>query len=269
MLSDTEFRQLLEHLDRPWAGFRKVRKGVKKRVRRHMASLGCSTFERYLQTLTRRADARATCEQCLRVTISRFFRDEQLWQTLEERILPDLINRHPPPMRIWSAGCACGEEPYSLAMVWAELGRPMALDIVATDTGEDCLDRARAGLFGRSSLKQLPDRLRERYFCPQKGGRQYLIRCHRLPPIRWRQHDLLGPPFEDGRFHLILLRNNLLTYYQGPDRQAAFERVMAALTPGGVLVTGAHEHLPVHTNHLDRDHGCPWIYRYQTSHREK
>ena len=116
---------------------------------------------------------------------------------------------------------------------------------MATDTGADCLPSARAGVFCRSSLKQLPDRLREQYFCPQRGGRQYLIRLHRLPAIRWQQHDLLGPSFEDGRVHLVLLRNNLLTYYHGPDR------------------------LAVHTDRLDRDHGCPWIYRYETSPREK
>lgn len=269
MLSDTEFRLLLEHLDRPWAGYRKVRKGVKKRVRRHMADLGCSTIEQYLRVLTRRPGARAACEQCLRVTISRFFRDRQLWQTLAERILPDLVNRFAPPIRTWSAGCACGEEPYSLAMVWVELGRPAALDLVATDTGADCLARARTGVFGRSSLKHLPDRLRDRYFCPQKSGRQYLIRRHRLPSIRWQQHDLLGPPFEDGTFHLILLRNCLLTYYQGPGLLAAAARVMAALSPGGYLVTGTHETPPVGAFRLNREPDCPWIYRHETYPLEK
>jgi chemotaxis protein methyltransferase CheR len=269
MLSDTEFRQLLEHLDRPWAGFRKVRKGVKKRIRRHMAELGCSTIEQYLRVLPRRPGARAACEQCLRVTISRFFRDRQLWQALGERILPDLVTRFSPPIRIWSAGCACGEEPYSLAILWEELGRPAALDLVATDTGADCLARACAGVFFRSSLKRLPDGLLERYFCPQKGGRQYLIRLHRLPSIRWQQHDLLGPPFEEGPFHLILLRNNLLTYYQGPDLLAGSARIMAALSPGGYLVTGSHETPPLGPFRLKRDPGCPWIYRHETSSREK
>jgi chemotaxis methyl-accepting protein methylase len=104
MLSDTEFRQLLEHLDRPWAGFRKVRKGVKKRIRRHMAESGCSTIEQYLRILTRHPGAQTALEQCLRVTISRFFRDRQLWQAIGERILPDLVNWFSPPIRIWSAG---------------------------------------------------------------------------------------------------------------------------------------------------------------------
>ncbi|BBO70412.1 chemotaxis protein CheR [Desulfosarcina alkanivorans] len=261
MLSDTEFRQLLHHLDRPWAGYRKVRKGVKKRIRRHMAGLGCSTVDAYLWELAQRPDARAVCEQGLRVTISRFFRDRELWQALESRVLPGLIDRFPAPIRIWSAGCACGEEPYSLAMVWEELGRPARLDLLATDAGGACLARARAGVYNPSSLKRVPDGLRDRYFDSRKGGRQCLIRSGRLTPIRWRQHDLLDPPPEGDPFHLILLRNNLLTYYRGRCLQAALTRIMAALVPGGCLVTGAHERLPVSACRLDRDEGCPWIYR--------
>ena len=75
MLNDDDFRELLQSLDRPWAGYRKVRKGVKKRVRRQMEQLGCRSMEDYLQQLRARPEVRAACEKCLLVTISRFFRD--------------------------------------------------------------------------------------------------------------------------------------------------------------------------------------------------
>jgi chemotaxis protein methyltransferase CheR len=164
MLSDTEFRELLHHLDRPWAGYRRVRKRVKKRVRRHMATMGGSTIDAYLLALDRLSGAREACEQCLQVTISRFFRDRELWQTLRERILPELVEQFPAPIRIWSAGCACGEEPYSLAMLWEELGRPTQLDLLATDANSACLAHARAGVYSLSSLKRMPEKIRERYF---------------------------------------------------------------------------------------------------------
>lgn len=261
MLSDTEFRKLLEYLNRPWSGYRKVRKGVKKRVRRHMEHLGCSTVEQYLLTLSRQPGAKAACEQCLRVTISRFFRDRQLWQALEERILPDLARRFPPPIRIWSAGCACGEEPYSLAMVWDRLAGMPALKLLATDAIGECLARARSGIYPQSSLKEVPDEVRKRYFAAQKRGRRFLVRSHRLAPVCWLRHDLLGPPPEGAPFHMILLRNNLLTYHQGADLHSAFGRIIGALAPGGCLVTGAHERLPVPSFRLTRDDGCPWVYR--------
>ncbi len=264
MLTDADFRNLLEHLNRSWAGYRKVRKGVKKRVRRHMQNLGCSTVEQYLAQRTNQPGVKAAQEQCLRITISRFFRDRHLWQTLRTRCLPGLVERFSPPIRIWSAGCANGEEPYSLAMLWDEVRCLPALDILATDAGEACLDRVRTGAYSRSSLKEVPDEMRERYFESRKGGRQFLIRSHRMTPICWRQHDLLDPLPDGGPFHMILLRNNLLTYYQGPDLQAAFTRVVAILSPGGWLVTGAHERLPVSAFKLIMDKGCPWVFRLDT-----
>ncbi len=263
MLSDTEFRKLLEHLNRPWSGYRKVRKGVKKRLRRHMEGLGCSTLEQYLVRLARQTDASRACEQCLRVTISRFFRDRQLWQALKARILTDLAVQFTPPIRIWSAGCARGEEPYSLAMVWNELVHQPALNLLATDAGRACLACARAGVFSRSSLKEVPDAMREKHFESRNGGRQFVIRSQGLPSIRWQQHDLLDPPPEGGPFHMILLRNNLLTYYQEPDLLDACVRIISTLVPNGYLVTGSHERLPVLEFKLIREMDCPWVYRLE------
>jgi len=261
MLSDTELRILLDRLDRPWCGFRKVRKGVKKRLRRQMQALGCSTIEQYLQQIHHRQTAMEGCQEALRVTISRFFRDRQLWQTLQTDILPDLVNRFPAPIRIWSAGCACGEEPYTLAMVWGELESSVKVDLLATDASLACLDRARIGRYPASSLKEVPVDLKEKYFQRKKGGRQAQIRHDRLPPIRWQKHDLLDPSPGSNVFHLILLRNNLLTYYRGSALETALGRILAWMAPNGYLVIGAHEHLPPEKTSLVKSPSCPWAYR--------
>lgn len=261
MLSDESFRQLLEHLNRPWRGYRKVRKGVKKRVRRHMDVLGCDTIEVYLKRLDHDHQSRKDAEAALRVTISRFFRDRMLWQALAERILPAAVQCWSPPLRIWSAGCASGEEAYSMAMVWDSLLHSPPVEILATDLDTACLERAVNGRYPASSLKEVPADLKERYFDARKGGRQYIIRAHRLPSICWRQHDLMGTPPEEERFHLILLRNNLLTYHQGGPLRAAFERIVDALVPNGYLITGSHEKIPDADIRWARDDACPLIYR--------
>jgi chemotaxis protein methyltransferase CheR len=259
MLSDPDFHELLEHLNRPWAGFRRVRKGVKKRIRRHMVELGCSTIEQYLVAISH-PQIRAACEQCLRVTISRFFRDRQLWQALQERILPNLSLDVAPPLRIWSAGCASGEEAYSLAMVCAALSLAITPILVASDAQEVCLERAREGIYNRRSLKELPDEMQKRYVDIRGSGRRVSIRQDRLPPIRWQIHDLMQAPVDGGPFHLILLRNNLLTYYQKRPLEVALARVLSTLTPGGALVIGRHERLPSADLPLNKDQGCPWIF---------
>jgi chemotaxis methyl-accepting protein methylase len=263
MLSDDEFRQLLDFLDRPWAGFRKVRKGVKKRVRRHMEQLECSTLKRYLSIIESDPLARVACEQCLRVTISRFFRDKGLWENLERRLLPEIMDRFPDSVKIWSAGCANGEEAYTLAMVLEELASPHQaaprLEILATDADAACLQRARAGQYPLSSLKELPEALKKRWFHKVPGTRQWHIDPLLQKHIEWQTHNLLDPQPRRG-FQLIFLRNNLLTYYQGVVMKNALEQVIAAMKTGGILIVGSHERLPTTDFPLKRDFICPWVY---------
>ncbi len=120
-MNDQHFHQLLQHLGLSWRGYRKVRKGVKKRICRHMYQLGCRDVSTYLLKLDKNEDARLQCEQNMAVSISRFFRDRKLWETLEKEILPELIEKHREKIAVWSAGCACGEEVYSLKILWGRL----------------------------------------------------------------------------------------------------------------------------------------------------
>jgi chemotaxis protein methyltransferase CheR len=109
-MDDQQFRQLLQHFGLSWRGYHKVRKGVKKRIRRHMHQLGCRNLSTYLLQLAKNEDAKMQCEQIMAVSISRFFRDRKLWEILEKEILPELIEKHRAKIAVWSVGCACGEE---------------------------------------------------------------------------------------------------------------------------------------------------------------
>jgi chemotaxis protein methyltransferase CheR len=264
MLGDDEFRRLLKHLDRPWSGFRKIRKGVKKRVRRHMQAAGCTSIDAYLDLLNRNAQAYAECQRCLTVTISRFFRDPRLWDHLRTRVLPELIKRFPERLTAWSAGCANGEEPYTLAMIWEQLAAmlppPPILEILATDAEPACILRAKAGRYPQSSFREMPEDFRKRWFQKTPGSRWWQIDAYLRARVRWRVHQLLEDP-PKRCFQLILLRNNLLTYYQGPVMTTALERIAASLAKGGVLVVGSHERLPPMGVALTRDPESPWVYR--------
>jgi len=263
MLSDHEFRQLLDDLDRPWAGFRKVRKGVKKRVRRHMEQLGCFRIEDYIEHIHRNPYARNECDRCLMVTISRFFRDRRLWDHLQHHVLPALIDRYQDGLAAWSAGCANGEEPYSLAMIYKEAAASSRfaahLHILATDADDAGLLRAAAGLYPASSLSEIPEHLKTRYFFKVRGGRQWRIDPGLREDITWQVHHLLeAPPL--GPFHLIFLRNNLLTYYQGAVIEDALAHIAVSLVPDGVLILGSHERLPANDLAFIRSPACPWVY---------
>ncbi len=263
MLSDDEFRQLLLHLNRPWAGFRKVRRGVKKRLRRHMQVLDCQSLGSYLKKIDHQSEARDRCEQCLTVTISRFFRDRHLWAYLQNQVLPHLLQCFPYGLNAWSAGCANGEEPYSLAVLWEEMPSPQkeacALKILASDADAVCLQRASNGVYSASSLKEVPQSFRERWFQKVPGKRQWQIDGQLGKRIKWYPHQLLDPP-PIGPFHIIFLRNNLLTYYQGLRLQESFRGILQTLESGGILVIGSHERIPDCDVVLQRDSICPWIF---------
>ena len=109
-LDDEGFRKLLQHFQLSWSGYRRVRKGVKRRLGRRMALLGYMDVEAYLRTITQDASEERTARELLTVSISRFFRDRKLWSVLGEYFLPRWAGKSRQEFRVWFAGCACGEE---------------------------------------------------------------------------------------------------------------------------------------------------------------
>ena len=246
-MDDNQFSMLLEYLDYSWPGYRKVRKGVKKRIRRHMQQVYCRDISAYLKVLDRQPARRQECELLMTVSISRFFRDRRLWELLERRWLPDIIANDPPKLTVWSAGCACGEEVYSFKIIWEQLGQQFknmpALDLLATDRHPQYLERARSGIYNRSSLREVAPDWRQLYFKSRQGSRQYMIKDHLRNRIRWEVHYLSTDP-PGGEFNIICLRNNVLTYYRQEAQKKALAGVLNCLSPGGLLVIGCHETLP-------------------------
>ncbi len=263
-MDDDQFHQLLTYLDFSWDGYRKVRKGVKKRISRHMKELGCDEVAAYRMILACDGSARRECERLMTVSISRFFRDRRLWEGLREEILPPLVRRRGDPFRVWSAGCAGGEEAYSFNMLWALLKETLPsmpeLIITATDLNDECLERARAGVYTPGSLREVSKGLRKRFFETLVKGQRYGVKPFLKENIRWERHQLLSAPPADG-FHLILLRNNVMTYFQEPLRIEALNQVTQSLPPSGLLVLGARERLPEACEGLVALPDYPFIYK--------
>lgn len=264
MLTDDDFRKLLDHYDRPWRGFRKVRKGVMKRVRRHMDSLHCSSISEYIDILDRSRIEEETLQAHLRVTISRFNRDRHLWDYLMDHAFPCLLQQT-DKLNIWSAGCSCGEEVYSLKILWhIHFPSYPAISILATDANSQCLERAQAGIYQKNSLREIPEDTLSQCFVRSQRKNEYAILPQFKENIVWQQHDILSlPPAE--KFHIIFLRNNLLTYYNAPLQSAALCKILGTLSPGGYLVVGSHETLPELPFSLTRSEKCPVVYQLKNS----
>lgn len=253
-MDDQQFRQLLRRLGLSWSGYRRVRKGVKKRIRRHMQQLGYKSVAEYMLALDKDQELRLQCEKLMSVSVSRFFRDRGLWQILGDHVLPNLVAMSRERVMVWSAGCACGEEAYTFKILWdlsqGHFQHLPALEVWATDLNPLYLDRARAGIYPRSSLREVTENIRSTYFEPLKGARQYRVAPSLRKGIWWEVHNLLhDPPAQD--FHLIFLRNSLLTYYSSELKEPAFRKLVDRLLPGGFLIIGSHEKIPLLIENLN------------------
>ena len=264
IMDDDQFRQLLNAFNFSWAGYRKVRKGVKKRISRHMQELNCPNINAYLDLVNKSAALRQECEKRMTVSISRFFRDRQLWHDLESEILPGLIKSEKKILRVWSAGCARGEEVYSFKIVWDRLkekyGELPEIKIAATDMHPDYIEQARAGIYTKSSLKEVPREVREHYFDAKKSGNRFDIKAAFKKNIEWSVQDILSNP-PGSAFDMIFLRNNLLTYYKEHLKAEGLKTVIRALVPDGWLIVGSHEKIPAAISNIQRHISIPWAYR--------
>lgn len=253
----------LPQLARRWAGYRKVREIVCKRLRRRLHALALADLDAYRSYLAEHPSEWASLEALCAIPISRFYRDRAVFDALERAVLPTLARATQPQTTLacWSAGCASGEEPYGLAILWAVRVQPqvpqIGLRIVATDSDEQMLARARSAAYATSSLKELPADLRDAGFERADGNWHLRERFRNIEFLRQDLRDAMP----DGPFDLVLCRNVVLTYYAPPVQLGIMHRIVDRLRPGGALVVGIHEELPDGLERLAGWRGARGVYR--------
>ena len=262
----------LPQRDLRWRGFRKVRRQVCKRLKRRIRELGLGDLAAYRSRLEADlAEWRAFDEYC-HITISRFFRDRGVFEVLRTHVLPDIaarIARERRVAHIWSAGCASGEEPYTLKIIWdCEVTLSFAdarASIVATDVDEAVLARARQGCFEPTSLRELPPNFVEQAF--DRVGPLHCIKTQYREGVEFLHQDLRkeSPGL---LFDLILCRNVAFTYFAAPLQRQALARIIGRLAPHGYLAIGAHERLPNVQPSLTQLSGAPGILQRGSSSSE-
>lgn len=228
-------------------GFRRVGGQVCKRLRRRIAALGLAGPADYRRHVADHPGEREVIEALCRVHVSRFYRDAVVFDALRDRVLPALAAAAPGGrLRIWSAGCAAGEEPYTLALmarlVLAPAFPDLRVAIEATDADADSIERARCACYPPSSVAPLPAGWRQAAFERRQDGR-HCLRAEYRAPVELRREDLRGP-LPAGPFALILCRNLAFTYFAPAAQIEVAGRLAERLAPGGFLVIGARERLP-------------------------
>jgi len=238
----------LPHLDMRWTGFRKVRGQVCKRVKRRMKELGLEGYSAYRQRLETDPEEWRVLDECCHITISRFFRDRDVFERLRRYVLPHIALKAAQegrPARVWSAGCASGEEPYTLKILWDLEVVPAcpgaSLLILATDVDETMLERAREGCYAGHSLHDLPPHIVTQAF--DRSADRFCVRPQHRTGITFLFQDLRTEMPSD-LFDLVLNRYVAFTYFAPPLQRQVLRKMLEHLLPQGYLVIGKHERLP-------------------------
>ena len=247
---DHELEALLVflHRDRGFDFSGHKRPGLIRRVRRRMSVVGIDSLPEYLAYLQQSPDELTQLFDLLLINVTAFFRDPPAWHALAAR-LPSIVDlRADTPIRVWSAGCSSGEEPYTLAMVLCEtLGEEAfarRVKIFATDIDDEALAVARLATYSRAALEPVPEPLIAKYFTP--SGDELTFNKELRREIVFGRHDLLQDapiPHID-----VLACRNALMYFNAETQERLLGRLHFALNPSGVLFLGKAEMLLSHSD---------------------
>ncbi|MFD1270167.1 protein-glutamate O-methyltransferase CheR [Paenibacillus motobuensis] len=172
------------------------------------------------------------------INVSEFWRNPNRWEILRDKVLPVLSNGR-SRMRIWSAACSTGEEPYTLAMILADQGLLQSTYLLATDIDEGALSKAAQGLYLERSLKDVPADVSKRYFT--QDGMMYRFDEGLKKHVTFKKQNLLADSFEEG-FDLIVCRN-VMIYFTEEAKHDLYHKFAQSLRPGGTLFVGSTEQI--------------------------
>lgn len=254
-LTDEEFFELRDYISRLTGIYFPENKKylIESRIRPRIEALGLKSYRAYLDFLKFspfRARELEILFKLITINETYFFRDELQLKIIEEKILPELIQSKPKngfrTLRIWSAGCSTGEEPYTIAMIYLEKIKPkfpdVKFEIIGTDINSSVIEVAKRGIYRQYSMRYVPENYLQRYF--NCNGDEFKISEEIKKLVRFEQLNLMD------RFQMVMMRNfdlvllrNVLIYFDENARKEVVSWIYDSLNRGGYLVIGYSETL--------------------------
>ncbi|UOQ47578.1 protein-glutamate O-methyltransferase CheR [Gracilibacillus caseinilyticus] len=211
---------------------------MKRRLTSLRNKLGFHSFDDFFQAIN--TDQQVMNEFLDKVTInvSEFFRNPSRWEVLENEIFPPLSKRK-KRIKIWSAACSTGEEPYTLAIIANQFWKVSDIEILATDIDQNVLARAKQGIYKERALQEVPPHLKKQYF--HREGDTYKIDEKLKESIRFKQHNLLADPYPN-QVDLIVCRN-VLIYFTEEAKRTIYQQFSQSLDINGIFFVGSTEQI--------------------------
>lgn len=211
-------------------------KQLQRRILSIMTNTGASSLEEYAELINSEPEIKQQFLDYITINVTEFYRNRELFTEFSRVVSEEILSQY-KQLKIWSAACSVGAEPYTVAMIADQNEWPLGDKILATDIDKPVLIKAKKGCYKDNELKNLSINERQKYFSTTTEGQQI---CRKLSNmIRFKQHDLLQSPYDKG-FHIIICRN-VTIYFKNEARDEIYRKFHKALVPGGIFFTGATE----------------------------
>ena len=214
-------------------------KQMKRRIDTLIAKHKIEGYDKYVQGL--KTD-RALFEEFVNyitINVSEFYRNPDQWQLMDQTVIPELIRKFGKNLKVWSAACSTGDEPYSLVMALSRHVPLNNIKIYATDLDKQVIAKAKVGLYMEKSVAAVPADLKKKYFT--QVGTSYKISDEIKSRVEFKEHNLLKDTYYTD-CHLIVCRN-VLIYFTEEAKDLVFRKYYNSLAPGGVLFIGSTEQI--------------------------
>lgn len=223
---------------------------IKRRILSRMRLTNTTNFETYHKYLLANPQELDLLKNALTINVTKFFRDPEVFEVIRREILPDLARRK-NSIRIWCAGCASGEEPYSIAILAYEqmgLHNDISVTIHATDIDTGVLQKARAGIYEKKTLENIDERKLRKHFISHEDG-TFEVRPHIKSLVKFREHDLMsGIPV--ARYLDAVTCRNVTIYFTEKQKNDLTHLFHSALAADGYYIMGKTEYLAREVEHL-------------------
>ncbi len=214
-------------------------KQMKRRIDTLISKNKIVGYENYISLLKTDTAKFEEFVNYLTINVSEFYRNVDQWELLDKDVFPELIKRYGKSLKIWSAACSTGDEPYSLVMALSKHLPINQIKIYATDLDKQVIEKAKLGLYGEKSVAGVPADLKKKFFT--KIGPSYQISDEVKSRVEFREHNLLKDTYPTD-FHLIVCRN-VLIYFTEEAKDEVFRKFQKSLKPGGYLFIGSTEQI--------------------------
>lgn len=214
-------------------------KQMKRRIDTLITKHKIDGYDKYIHGLKTDKELFEEFVSYITINVSEFYRNPDQWELMDKQVIPELVKLFGNNLKVWSAACSTGDEPYSLVMALSRHIPMSSIRIFATDLDKQIIAKAKMGLYNSKSIVGVPEDMKKKYFA--QVGPSFKVADEIKARVEFKEHNLLKDTYPTN-YHLIVCRN-VLIYFTEEAKDEVFRKYYKSLAPGGILFIGSTEQI--------------------------